>query len=249
MIARKLLPLASLLLLGVNAQAATTLEFSTPNGNIGANDVVEVWLTLSTDTGFNFDEDDPDGDGSYGGAIDPADVPTGGFSFDANMGEGAFVEFDFIDSAFASISASCGGSFVIDMNGDCGLGGAGTENYTFSFGPSPYWAPGGALSLGAGDSTSFLWGTFTPVAGGAAAGTYDFFNAGIGIFFTGFGTDDFGEEVSLSAFFGLDSTCPTSDPSCAFTRTVGSPVPVPAAVWLFASALLGLTGMSRRRQN
>ncbi len=246
MFARKLLPLAALLLLGANAHAAISLEFSMPTGTVGPDDAVEVWLTLSTDTGFTFDESDPDGDGTYGGALAPGDLPTGGFSFDANMGAGGFIDFDFIDFAGASISASCSGSFVIDSNGDCGLGGAGTENYTFSFGSASDWAPGGFQSLAAGDSISFLWGTFTPVAGGAAPGTYDFFDAGIGIFFTGFGLDDFGEEQSATAFFELASTCTAGDSSCAFSRTV-APIPVPAAVWLFASALIGLTGMSRRR--
>ncbi len=248
MFAKKLLPLAALLLLGANAHAAISLEFAMPTGTVSATDNVEVWLTLSTDTGFTFDASDPDGDNSYGGAIDPAEVPTGGFSPDANMGMGGFIDFDFIEFAGASISASCSGSFVIDSSGDCGLGGAGTENYTFAFGSAADWAPGGELTLGAGDSITFLWGTFTPVAGGAAAGTYDYFDAGIGIFFQGVGFDDFGEEVFASSFANLASTCASGDSSCAFTRTV-APVPVPAAVWLFASALIGLSGMSRRRRS
>lgn len=242
---RKLLALATILF-GLSSQAATTLQFTTPSGTAGPGDVVEVWLTLSTDTGFTFDPGDPDGDGSYGGAVDPSDLPTGGFSPDANMGAGGFIEFDFIEFAGASISASCTGSFVIDSAGDCGLGGVGTDDYDFNFGPG--WSPGGGVfSLAAGESIDFLWGSFTPVAGGATAGTYDYFSAGIGIFFNGIGIDDFGEEFEASAFLGLATTCSDGDPSCSFSRTV-APVPVPAAVWLFASALLGLTTMSRRKR-
>ncbi len=244
MVFRKLLVLATIFC-GFSIQAATTLEFVTPNGTVGPDDVVEVWLRLSTDTGFNFDPNDPDGDNSYGGAVDPLDFPTGGFSPDANMGAGAFVEFDFVDFVGASISASCSGSFVIDSGGNCGLGGAGTDDYNFTFGPG--WAPGGGgLTLAAGESIDFLWGTFTPVAGGAAPGTYDYTSAGIGIFINGFGFDDFGEEVEISTFLQIDVTCSSGDPGCGFSRTV-APVPVPAAVWLFASALLGLTSLSRRK--
>ncbi|MFK8029338.1 MAG: hypothetical protein AB8G18_03800 [Gammaproteobacteria bacterium] len=247
MFIRKFLAVATLAL-GFSTQAATTVEFTTPSGTAGPNDVIEVWLTLSTDTGFTFDPSDPDGDGSYGGVIDPADLPTGGFSFDANMGEGAFVEFDFIESAFASISAGCSGSFVVGTNGECGLGGVGTDNYNFNFGPG--WSPGNnALELAAGDSIDFLWGAFTPVDGGAAEGTYDYFEAGFGLFFRGVGFDDFGEEVEVLTFIELGQACDAGDQSCAFSRTItAAPVPVPAAAWLFASALFGLAGMSRRRK-
>ncbi|MEM7082107.1 MAG: hypothetical protein AAF465_05195 [Pseudomonadota bacterium] len=237
---------ALLLMMGVSSHAALTLEFTTPSGTAGANDAIEIWLTLSTDTGFSFDPFDPDGDMSYGGAIDPSDVPNEGFSFDANMGTGGFVEFDFIEFVGLSLFATCNGSFVVE-DGTCGFGMGGTDNYSFSFGPGP--SPGNdPISLAAGESLDFLFGTFTPVAGGAEAGTYDFFRVGLSLFFAGVGFDDLGEEVAVDAFFDLALACEDGDPSCAFTRTVSAtPVPVPAAAWLFASALLALSSLSRRR--
>ena len=53
-----------------------------------------------------------------------------------------------------------------------------------------------------------------------------------------------------SGFF-LQHFDPDSDESIYLSSTLSigpSPIPVPAAIWLFGSGLLGLLGLSRRRQ-
>ena len=82
----------------------------------------------------------------------------------------------------------------------------------------------------------------TPTGGNATPGTYSLFTAGIGLDVDGkdeFGGDMFGE------VYEFRTNCP--DPNCTFTRTVSN-VPVPAAVWLFSSGLIGLVGVARRKK-
>ena len=56
-----------------------------------------------------------------------------------------------------------------------------------------------------------------------------------------------GAFVSAAQIQGIsDPGCPASDPTCG-SGWVGS-VPIPAAVWLFGSGLLGLVGISRRKK-
>lgn len=241
----KSLLLLAALAVGASSHAALTLTYTNPTGTVGANDAVEIWLTLSSDTDVTYDPNDPDGDMTYGGIVAPGDFPTGGFAPDANMGAGDFVEFDFVEFVGSSLFATCAGSFVVDEDG-CGFAMGGTNDYSFSFGPG--WDPGNnGLTLAAGESIDFLFGTFTPVAGGAAEGTYDFFDSGISLFIAGFGFDDLGVEVQIDTIFDLAIACESGDPSCRFSRTVtASPVPVPAAFWLLASALFGVAGINRR---
>ena len=61
------------------------------------------------------------------------------------------------------------------------------------------------------------------------------------------GIDDQGLDTGL---FRLKHTDPDSGPSFYLSSTLGislSPIPVPAAIWLFGSGLVGLIGFSRRK--
>ncbi|MGD8852167.1 MAG: hypothetical protein PVI28_07130 [Gammaproteobacteria bacterium] len=74
---------------------------------------------------------------------------------------------------------------------------------------------------------------------------------------TGFTENDFdlesdplgpGGMTSTAALFFTQGPCdPEITDSCVEDSAFGSVVPVPAAVWLFGSGLLGLLGLSRRR--
>ena len=61
-----------------------------------------------------------------------------------------------------------------------------------------------------------------------------------------------GTVMPTSGFF-LEHNDPLSNESVYFSSTLNitgpsvPPVPVPAAIWLFASGIIGLAGMSRRR--
>ncbi len=105
-------------------------------------------------------------------------------------------------------------------------------------------------------------GTIT-LLGGSSDGSSASFNLAPGANYTGFntsqeGTNSFGifyETLSLDSLFSgtfsgvmLDISNASAVPSLIGTTAV-SAVPVPAAVWLFGSGLLGLVGVARRRQS
>lgn len=214
---------------------ALSVSFVQPDGVVGPNENIEVLLRVTTNTDFSFDGLDIDG--SYG--IDPSLIPTEGFFFDDNgLQTIAFAEYG---QAFTSISYTCSGSFSDGGDSVCPPG----SDYDFEFaapGPGSF-AGMSSYSLNAGESEDFLFGTFLPLNGGATPGTYDFFGANITILITGTGFDMFGNQVDLFRNVTLATTCTTGDTFCDFSRVV---VPVPAAVWLFGSALLGFAGLRRK---
>ena len=90
----------------------------------------------------------------------------------------------------------------------------------------------GFKDAGGGDPLEFLFS----VTGGDLAGLYG--GTG-GIILTGTGFTDWANYGGNTPFSGMSDTFAVS------------PIPVPAAVWLFGSALLGLAGFgrhSRRKQ-
>ena len=214
---------------------AATLEFITPDGIVGPTDPIEVRVRLSTPTGLMFDLSDPDGDGSFGG-LDPIYIPTTEFVPEANGGAGAEVPYDFFDSANSNTAFTCSGSFTSGGVNACSPG----DNYSFTFNLSgETFNFLDTYSLGAGETDDFLFATFTPLGGGAANGTYDFFGATFFFTFEGEGIDDFGETHQLESRVDLAITCVTGDTTCDFTRTV---VPLPGAFVLFLPAVIGLFG-------
>jgi len=58
--------------------------------------------------------------------------------------------------------------------------------------------------------------------------------------------DNNGNDFSLLTSYTWDNTSSYYD--AVFTMSLSSPVPIPAAVWLFGSGLLGLIGMARRNK-
>ncbi len=228
----------SFILLSSLAHSAATLTFRDPDGTASPSDTIPVWLTLTTDTGIHFDSSDPDGDSTYGGLVNPADIPTSGFSFNQ---PGSFV-FAEITNVRLSNSFTCSGSFT--SNG-CPPG----EQYDFSFNNAdPTLSNLDFFNLNAGESRDFLFGEFTPIDGSADPGFYNFFSANLFIGFDGFGFDMDGNEVDVHSFLNLASTCPNGDTSCDFSRTVVTAVPLPATIWLFISAL-GLLGFRGHRSS
>ncbi len=240
------------------SQAAliTDVSFTERTGTVRADEIVEVWVTLTVDSLSDplFIDNTASGP-SFG--LDPAIVPTTGqntslfdplYNPDYEWWLEPFVPFTEWDSFYGGTNyAPCGEN---GFNAACGPG-----NYTSV--PSSYrnedrfrWYtrynedpsagyPNESFLLNPGESMDFLALAFQPIDGLAGNGTFELYDAGLGLYF--YGTDSNGDRHRNSYLFGRACESRTSD--CVFTRTV---VPVPAAVWLFGSGLGLLGWMSRK---
>ena len=85
---------------------------------------------------------------------------------------------------------------------------------------------------------------FTPYSAGAD-------NMGNAMFVNGDGLFDFNNVTTCGNCYKADNTADMPGAVYAIWEEVGgpSPVPVPAAVWLFGSGLLGLVGFARRKKS
>lgn len=220
------------LLFGSAAHSAlvTSLKFKDPTGIVSPTDVIEIWATLSVAP-----ESDP-------------------FVIDASLGYPFGLPSSFIPShanqwfsmvPFASYTAvnTMGGFFCTGNFFDrCAEPGT-NYKYGNTFGPDSITQfPSAPINLGPGESQDFLFGTFTPTEGGAALGDYIFYDMYFVVHFSGL--DAAGNHLSASVQLG-SSTCASGSLACAFTRTVVSDVPIPAAGVLFLSGL-GLVGVARQ---
>jgi len=228
-------------LFGSGAQAALptgTLSFVTPSATVGANETITVWLRYTLDAGsaaLSFSSNPLTG-------FDLADLPTHGSRYDPDSGTSYYSEFASYDRAFLNTYFSCSDTFTNGCNG-------GNSEYTYSFFLSGQ--PGmpsvnfvDQFELQPGQSYDYVFATFTPKAGGAAPGTYAFFDSGLTLNLEGVDADG----NFLQASIDLTSTCLSQDPSCAFTRTVlAVPEPSSYALMALGLAVVGWTA-SRRRQ-
>lgn len=145
-----------------------------------------------------------------------------------------FGTVDFVDESGNIYALSIGDSVsATGMFDDSGLaGGSGTIDFT---------DPGNSISLNIGSRT------FTESDdGGTPSLTLDT-GAMTDLDFLASEQDAFGQSVLFSfftTFQGTDNLVGSWD-GASFSMT---PVPVPAAVWLFGSGLLGLAGIARRRR-
>jgi hypothetical protein len=200
-----------------------TLSFVTPTGTGTPTSSFDVYIRLSLAAGsnnFNFDA-----------AIPPTYGLPAGF---------VYPNFASITDAFMSTSQECSGTFI---NG-CGAGA-----YTFNFNTNTPTLVGlHKLSITAGSFQDFLFGTFSPTGGSAAAGTYTFYNATAVIEFDGVD----GEGQAVYDYVDLAATCQNRVAACAFTRTVTATgvttTPEPATVGFMVLGLGALGVVARRRR-
>lgn len=208
-----------------------TLSFIAPTGTVANNEVIDVWVRFELDSSspaLNFSSNPVTG-------IDPALIPTQGNHFPPN-GAPELRDFASVHSANLNVYATCGGSFI----GNCVPG---TLDYSFSFhfGANSVIGQTGA-NLAPGGALDFILGRFTPQAGGAAPGSYDFLGMGLTLEFVGLDADN-------NTLFSDGLTLATGCAGCIFTRTViaASPVPEPGSAALVLVGLAGLGLAARRR--
>ncbi|MBL8555570.1 MAG: PEPxxWA-CTERM sorting domain-containing protein [Phenylobacterium sp.] len=204
-----------------------TLSFVQPTGTAGPNDVIDVYLRLT---------------------------------LDANSATLSVDEFGAVTSGGPSLTELTDAG--IDVNQPYGIGLAGYLGCSGTFvppgcGPAEYeyafQSPPADFTLSAGESLDFLWLTFTPFGGPAAAGTYKFYETAMTI--GAYGVDSNGDS-KFPAFDAFGMTCASGDDRCAFSRTVSSgggggggvPEPTTWALLIGGFALAGTALRAQRRR-
>ena len=207
---------------GVQASVIATLTFDTPTGTVANNVNIPVYVTL---------------------ALDPMSDP---LTTDASghVPVGILSPQNLIDLAgtmpnvIINNSYRCSGTFT-------NICGPGAYAFNFNYAPPSFIDPPN-LSLAPGSATSFLFGTFSPVGGHAAPGTYTFYDAA----FVYERYDPMAPTGQQFHFSTIAETCPTEQAACAFQRTVfgvsGTPEPTGWAMMLTGFGLVG-GGLRRRR--
>jgi len=233
---RKFLFAAALALMSAWAQAwpTVTMSFAQATGTAGPSDSIDVWVTLAVDPNGPALHFDPNGGSPFG--LDPADLPTQGYSSSLNQ------NFDFTSysGAYLSFWYGCSGTFT----DSCSPGA-----YTFNFAPTDGLATladaNGVINLAPGSSYTVLAGSFVPTSGTVAPGTYTFYRSTIGLSVFGSGVDADGNPVTdLSSYTFPYQTCNDNDDSCAFTRVVAVPEP---QIWLLMGCGIAVLAWRRRQ--
>lgn len=216
------------------AAATGTLAFLQQSGVVSATDAVPVFLRLTLDVGSDTIATDDTGE-----LLSPLFTEEQIRSFRTYPTDGSDPVFGDPDQPYRTNlnnSFGCSGTFTTS----CTTG----PNYTFdfNFGAGSLIGPQN-FNLAAGESYDFLFGTFNPVAGGAAPGLYTFYNAAVIL--------QFSQTIDGQDIFGsinVAQTCPTETADCAFTRVVlpaAEAVPEPAT-WVAMTLGFGLVGGSLR---
>lgn len=242
---RTTLTLAAMACVGTaHAWPQATLSFSDPSGVVGPNDSVDVWLDLAVAAAGPDLFFDPNAGAPFG--LDPADLPTATW-FQDSSGTWQSATITAIDGASLGMWFGCSGTFTAA----CTSGPP--YEFTWQNGFNQLFAGDGTLTIAAGSSAHFLYGTFTPSAGPVAPGSYTFYRAPLGLDIWGTGVDAAGDPVlnpdgspmQFSNYSFPYQTCNDNEAACAFTRVVAVPEPETYALMLVG---LGLVGFAVRRR-
>ncbi|MDY0006794.1 MAG: VPLPA-CTERM sorting domain-containing protein [Spongiibacteraceae bacterium] len=234
-----LLPLfAALLLLGSSIASAAVIPiitFTNPYDTVGPTDTIEVWVTLSLDPAsdpLTFDTTSPDPLKELPESL----IPTRGMPWPISNSYSYSLFADYTN-AMPVYGPRC--ARIIGSRNHCvDLPGGG--QYTTETNPSNPSAWFNMTSLDiqpGGDGVDILLYSAAPTNGPADPGHYTIDYLMIG--FLVLGVDFDGNDI----FNLIEFQCHT----CHFSRYV-SEVPVPAALWLFGSGLLGLAGIARKHK-
>ena len=224
------------------AQAAlptVSLSFTEASGIVAANETIEVWVTLTVDAASSplvFDGGAP---APFG--FNAADLPAqGNYNDPASFGTGR-VDFDVYTGVSTNTAYGCSGTFT----NVCDAGAYAFDFHLVSAPGKPSFYGLQTLNLQPGQTFNYLFGTFTPVGGLAAPGTYEFFNTYATLVFEGFDANGRG----MTAYIDIGQSCAAGpSPNCAFTRTVTA-VPEPKTYALLALGLLMIGSAAIRRRD
>jgi hypothetical protein len=169
------------------------------------------------------------GDGVGG----PGSLVLGNMGFNWNGNNG--IPVSIVMDAAGFFGAVAGGLTTSDNLSGGGVVGA-TEGFLFDFGKFSYTLPMGPTLLG---TTTFNTTNIgSPGLGDNPSGTLPLSDDGIG-----------GSPMPAGPFPGFNANFDILTAHITNVDTGGPAVPVPAAVWLFGSGLLGLVGVARRRKS
>jgi hypothetical protein len=221
------------------AQAAlptVDVSFTQSSGVVGPTDVIEVWVTLTVQPSSSPLVFDATSGAPFG--FNPADLPVQGQN---NAGElSDFASYTYVQT---NTYFGCSGTFTDPVN-TCDPGAYAFDFHTNNEPGKPSFNFLPSVNLAPGASTTYLFGTFTPV-GTVAEGTYTFYRSGATIVFDGL--DATGQNIFK--YVTLGETCPAGEEAaCAFTRTVVG-VPEPQTYALLMAGLLGVGWVARRRRD
>lgn len=210
---------------GFRTPVSGTMQFDTAAGS-GSGTVVPFSFFgngLATATTISFQAI---GDGTGG----PGTLVLGNMGFNWNNNAGIPVS---IVMDAAGMFGAIGGGVTTSQNITGGALAA-TENFPFDFGKlGTYTLPMGASPV---VTTTFNTTNIgTPGLGTNPSGTLPLTDDGIG-----------GSPMPAGPFAGFNANFDLTTLHVTQVTTVGA-VPVPAAVWLFGSGLLGLVGVARRK--
>ncbi|MDT7838757.1 PEP-CTERM sorting domain-containing protein [Aquabacterium sp. OR-4] len=218
---------------GAQAAAQLTATFRDPVGTVLATDAIDVWIKLTNvgDEAFTFDRDV--GPEANYGMPSPFSLPSVGSNIANSLSN---VPFESYDRVSLFVFGRCTETFTTG----CNAAGAYVAQVPAGQG---WFAVGSRFTLDPSASLEMPLFTLTPDGGTAAAGSYIAYNVGVGVFI--YGKDADGN--TLQADLLRIGTCPTSDVSCAFQRTVVA-VPEPDAVAMMLTGLLPIAAAVRRQR-
>jgi hypothetical protein len=216
-----------LIFYSAQAELITEVSFTERTGTVRADEIIEVWVTLTVDS-----ESDP----LYIDHLSPA--PQFGLNAEVVPAVGQVIapEYDpayvpFVDWEWVHgvvYWSPCGEN---GFNAACGRGNYGSAGPDYRKEDKFEWYtklneytgyPNKTFLLNPGESMNFLARAYEPADGGAEAGIYEVYNVGLSLLFGG------GD--SMTAYYNgryeLGSPCKTRASTCAFTRTV---VAIPTA--------------------
>ena len=209
----------------VYSSVISNVTFNTPTGTVGPTDTIPLWMTLSLDPSSDPLTYDSSlaitGTGNLPTSLIPS---TGVLDSDYNT-PATFASYD---SAGLLISYNC-----VTFTG-CSRNAA--PYRSISSRASDSWFGQSTLNMNGGDSLNVHVFDLVPTVESVPPGVYTINMASLGFYIHG--VDSRGNLMNAYIFLGTDYN---------FTRTV-STVPIPAAVWLFGSGLMGLIGISRQKK-
>lgn len=159
--------IVALALAGGQASAAPfgSLVFDTPTANVLSNEAIDVWVTFTLNSASSpLVLTGNANDVVTNGTLMPEEIPAKWLT---------------LDSSRLNTNYLCTGTFT----NACAPA---AYSFQFTLPPSPNSVVFlEVIDLQPGQSTSYKFGTFTPVGGNAPAGTYEFFGSGLALELTG----------------------------------------------------------------